>query len=162
MNFEYDNPFPQPDFYEIKAQVGEAIPPSCIDCPLQCALAKSLGGLILDKHEMSFFAEKLVGEDGQIFDDVVKDYAPAETANEIKSFVRGEAAAGLDAIDEQIASAEALMKSIATECDGVLKMRATKTGTTYTATICTSQGEYPDSDINHTEAHVKTRPANQA
>lgn len=159
MSFESDAGWPMPTPEEIDLQVAAAMPESCGDCAVQCDLATELGKLIFAKHLSTFASEHLVGEAGEEFNAMIDQQVPPEHAEEVKKAIRGAAAAGMDDVDMEIDRTKDEMNFNAAACDGVLKMRATKADTTYTATICTSSAQYPISDKNHVSSHIKSSPA---
>ena len=143
--------------YEIKSQVAEALSTDCKDCPVQCDLASKLGGLLLTKHMMQSTVEDMfLGKAGDEIDAQIDDKLPPEHADEMKKTIRQMAAGDLDEKDGAIKDTKQQMNDSASNCDGVLKMRASKGGTTYTASICTSSEQYPHSHKNHVSTHIKT------
>lgn len=66
------------------------------------------------------------------------DGAPIESSEDLVRVFRRSSAEILEQSDEKTEADEAFLKTLTTDCEGPLKMRATKAGRTITATVCNS------------------------
>lgn len=158
MSFELNDhlPFTAPEY--IKHEVSEAIPERCRDCGVQCELAVELGHALLMKYFVTHFAEQLVGKSGEEFDALIDSAIPAEEAASIKQFAREMTALNLDEIDTAIDKTTHEMADNGDACVAPLKMRASKEGTTYTVSVCTSSKQYEANGTSYLPAQVQAQP----
>lgn len=100
----------------------------------------------------------MMGSDGERLDHMIDENVPAELASEMKQGVRTQTAMRLDEVESDILSAKTDMALHSSLCDGPLKMRASKAGTTYTVSACTSPELYTEGNTpwQHVPVHIKT------
>jgi hypothetical protein len=138
-----------------------SIPEQCIGCAVQCEALSSLATLILAKAVGNFHAERLVGDEGTAFDELIDKSCSEESADLLKSAFRQALGGDLDEIDEGIEEFNDQISSNALACSGVLKMRASRDGASYTVSVCTSPLVYGDDSTRrkHVPTHILRTPA---
>lgn len=142
-----------PTYSEIRDQAEAGIPSECAGCAVQCELGSQVGSLILKKHLMLGMAEMLVSEQGDAIDKAIDEAVPTEVADDLKRLFRTSAAENIDDVESELEATKALMATASAKCDGVLKMRASKKGTTYTVAVCTSPDFYITGE-EHIPVHI--------
>jgi len=100
----------------------------------------------------------LVGDSGERFDDMVEARVPEEDVEEVKQGVRRSVSESLEELDEGIEAIKDDITANAVACSGVLKMRASKAGVTYTVNVCTSSRAYGKDAPTSLPTHIQIRP----
>lgn len=145
------------EIHELKLQVDRLIPEKCEGCAVQCELKTEMLKLLVTKEVVLEIGEGLMGEFGEHIDNFIDENMPEEDAGDIKHFIRQGSVDTLDEIYESTSKLEDQISANSRSCVGPLKMRATKNGVTYTASICTSQTQYVrGGKQNHIPTHIKT------
>lgn len=133
------------------------VPSKCGNCGVQCDLASQMLELDSRKEIAALFGQYALTED--FVRDVEERISPEEVEN-FAAFTRNVVGNSMEEIDEQIEAIQREIDNNAQVCDGTFKMRATKNGVTYTASVCTSSRVYASSEDNkaHIATHVQAKP----
>lgn len=142
---------------DIQNAVNAVIPDQCRNCGVQCEKARELGMLMAIQVGIEHLAGRLVGEDGQQFDEFLETVIPDDHVDEAKKVIRKNVSSDMDDIDDQIERKKDEIAANARACSGTLNMQAKKDGVTYTAFVCTSARVYNRGDSDHLPVHVRTK-----
>ncbi len=134
------------------------VPKECQDCGVQCGLSTEIIGLTYMKDQAIQEGLDLLGEESDEFHALADEHLSPELAERMKQDTRNSVNETLECIDENIERLKIEKEAKALACSGLLKMRASKTGTTYTVGVCTSSLVYNGNQFAHIPAHVETHP----
>jgi hypothetical protein len=118
------------------------VPEKCSGCGVQCDLSIQLAGVMAMKRTVEHAGESLMGEPGERFDAMVEAMVPEEIADRAKESIRMSVGEDIGEMDKSIEGIQDDINANALSCDGVLKMRASREGVTYTVNVCTSRRIY--------------------
>jgi hypothetical protein len=119
-----------------------SVPDKCSGCGVQCDLSMDLARAMAMKRAAEHAGGSLVGEAGERFDAMVEAMVPEEIADEAKDVIRKTVGEDIGEMDKTIEGIQDEIKANALSCNGVLKMRASREGVTYTVSVCTSPRIY--------------------
>jgi hypothetical protein len=133
------------------------MPAGCETCPVQCKISNDFTRLVIEKEVAQHAATRLLGDGSEELVEFFRPLTASEDdARQMTVTLRQTTAEELDDIDEQLDDIQQTSRQLAKSCDKPLKMRATKSGKVYVATLCTSAlNYYVNSErTKHTDAHV--------
>lgn len=134
------------------------MPKECQGCGVQCELSAKITGLTYMKDQTIQEGLDLLGEGGDEFNALVDEYLSPEVAEDMKQATRNSVDETLECIDGNIERLKDEKEASALACSGLLKIRASKAGTTYTVGVCTSSRIHDGNQFTHIPAHVETDP----
>jgi hypothetical protein len=132
------------------------VPEKCGGCGVQCDLSMDLARAMAMKQAVEHAGGGLVGEAGERFDAMIEATVPEEIADEAKEGIRKSVGEGIGEVDRTIEGIQDEINANALACSGVLKMRASREGVTYTVSVCTSPRIYiRDGPSTQVPTHIR-------
>lgn len=125
------------------------IPDACLACPRQCALTEDLEGASMSHAKWIALGNITMDERFDAASKGMFENLPGMTDDTIEASqttTRKMVGMMIDMVADEMHEIEERSGTLSEACDGVLKMRASKDGRTYTVAICTSEQEYAPED----------------